>query len=209
MILSMFINMIKDCRALKNRARSSYRTLGPLTEHSQELAVARNDTSGFSLLEMTVVLIIISILTTAVIPQLIRQYTVNAANKVALDMSAIEEAGRVYYIANNSWPASVAALQTANYLPSSWNGINPFGYSAATPSTYNYNISSTTSLLTVNTYVPVAAQPIIQNLLPVTAVSGNTIYSSVPVPGGAAGGFGIWVAESVGTTYQPQRMDLW
>jgi prepilin-type N-terminal cleavage/methylation domain-containing protein len=182
MILSMFINTIKDCHALKNRAR--------------------NDTGGYSLLEMTVVLIIISILTAAVIPQLIKQYTVNAANKVALDMSAIEEAGRAYYIANNSWPASIAALQTANYLPSSWNGINPFGYSAAAPSTYGYNISSTASLLTVNTYVPVAAQPIIQNLLPVTAVSGNIVYSSVPVPGGASGGFGTWVAESVGTTYQ-------
>ena len=158
--------------------------------------------AGYSLLEMTVVLVIISILTAAAIPQLIKQYTVSAANKVALDMSAIEEAGRAYYIANNSWPASIAALQTTNYLPSSWNGINPFGYSAATPSIYSYNISSTTSLLTVNTYVPVAAQPIIQNLLPVTSVSGNIVYSSVPVPGGSSGGFGLWVAKSVGTTYQ-------
>ena len=145
--------------------------------------------AGYSLLEMTVVLVIISILTAAAIPQLIKQYTVSAANKVALDMSAIEEAGRAYYIANNSWPASIAALQTTNYLPSSWNGINPFGYSAATPSIYSYNISSTTSLLTVNTYVPVAAQPIIQNLLPVTSVSGNIVYSSVPVPWPSTGPF--------------------
>jgi prepilin-type N-terminal cleavage/methylation domain-containing protein len=158
--------------------------------------------AGYSLLEMTVVLVIISILTAAVIPQLIKQYTVNAANKVALDMSAIEEAGRAYYIANNSWPASIATLQTANYLPSSWNGINPFGYSAATPSTYSYNISSTTSLLTVNTYVPVAAQPIIQNLLPVTSVSGNIVYSNVTIPGASAPGFGQWQSINFNQVYQ-------
>ena len=139
---------------------------------------------GFSLLEMTVVLIITAIITSAVIPQFIQQYSVNAASKVALDMSAIQEASRAYYIANNSWPASIATLQSGNYLPSSWNRTNPFGYSAATPSTYSYNISSTSALLTVSTYVPVAAQPTIQNLLPVTSVSGNIVYRSAPVPGG-------------------------
>ncbi len=138
---------------------------------------------GFSLLEMTVVLIIITILASAVIPQFIRGYTVSAANKVALDMSAIEESSRAYYIAKNGWPSNIAALQSGNYLPSTWNGINPFGYSSATPSTYAYNISSTSSLLTVSTNVPVAAQPIIQNLLPVSSVSGSTVYSSVPPPG--------------------------
>jgi len=140
---------------------------------------------GFSLLEMTVVLIVISILASAVIPQLIKGYAVNAANKTALDISAIEEASRAYYIANNNWPANVAALQSGNYLPSSWNAINPFGVSAATPSNYSYNISSNASLLTVSTTVPVSAQPIIQNLLPVTSVTGNIINSSVPVPGGS------------------------
>jgi len=140
---------------------------------------------GFSLLEMTVVLIVITILASAVIPQLIMGYTMNAANKTALDMSSIEEAGRKYYIDNNAWPSNIAVLQAGNYLPSSWNGINPFGYSSTTPSTYSYNISSSTTVLNVSTAVPVAAQSIIQNLLPVTSVSGNIIYSSVSVPGGA------------------------
>jgi len=145
----------------------------------------RQGKKGFSLLEMTVVLIIITILASAVIPQFIRGYTVSAANKVALDVSAIEEASRKFYIDNNSWPTNIAALQSGNYLPSSWNAINPFGYSAAIPSTYGYNISSSASVLTVSTTVPVAAEPIIQTLLPVTSVSGTTINSSVSVPGGA------------------------
>jgi len=147
------------------------------------LKINRRIEGGFSLLEMTVVLIVISILASAVIPQLIKGYAVNAANKTALDISAVEEASRAYYVANNQWPANIAALQAGNYLPSSWNGINPFGYSSGTPSNYRYNISSNASLLTVSTTVPVAAQPIIQSLLPVTSVSGNAIYSSVPVPG--------------------------
>ena len=134
-------------------------------------------------MEMTVVIIVATILATAIVPQLIKGYSVNAANKTALDISAIEEASRAYYIANNSWPATITVLQTGNYLPSTWNGINPFGYSSSTPANYIYSISSNSSLLTVSTNVPIAAQPIIQNLLPVTSVSGNTIYSSVPVPG--------------------------
>ena len=147
------------------------------------LKTNRQAKAGFSLLEMTVVLIVISILASAVIPQLIKGYAVNAANKTALEISAIEEASRAYYIANNQWPADIAALQAGNYLPFSWNGINPFGYSLGTSSNYSYNISSNAYLLTVSTTVPVAAQPIIQNLLPVTTVSGTTINSSVPVPG--------------------------
>ena len=146
----------------------------------------RQAKGGFSLLEVTVVLIITTFLISAVIPQLIKGYSVNAANKVALDMAAIEEASRAYYIANNSWPADIAALQAGEYLPSSWNATNPFGYAATTPANYSYNISSNPSMLTVSTTVPVAAQPTIQNLLPVTSVSGNTIFSSVSVPGASS-----------------------
>lgn len=150
------------------------------------LKFIRQINRGFSLLELTIVLIIITILASAIVPQLINGYLIKAANKTALDMSSIEEASRSYYIANNNWPTNIAALQTGNYLPLTWNVINPFGLSASMPSNYTYNISSIGSTLTVSTYVPIAAEPIIQNLLPVTSVSGNTIYSSVSVPGGAS-----------------------
>lgn len=147
---------------------------------------------AFSLLEMTVVIIIFTILATAIVPQLVKGYTINAANKTALDISAIEEASRAYYITNNKWPDNsvyptpIAALQAGNYLPSNWNGINPFGYASATPSDYSYNVSSNGALLTINTTVPSAALLIIQNLLPVSSVSGNIVYSSVPVPGASS-----------------------
>jgi prepilin-type N-terminal cleavage/methylation domain-containing protein len=150
------------------------------------MSYKRHVNGGFSLLEMTVVIIVATILATAIIPQLIKGYLINAANKTALDMSAIEEAARAYYIANNNWPSSIAVLQTGNYLPSSWNAINPFGYSSATPLNYSYNILSNPSLLTVSTFIPISAQVIIQNLLPATSVSGGNIYTSVPVPGSSS-----------------------
>lgn len=136
---------------------------------------------AFSLLELTVVIIILTILASAAIPVLSRSYLEKAGNKTALDISAIQEAARAYYIDHNKWPDNsvystpIAALQAGNYLPALWNGINPFSYI--------YNASSTVSTFTVYTNVPITAEPIIKNLLPTNWVSGNTIYSTVGVPG--------------------------
>jgi prepilin-type N-terminal cleavage/methylation domain-containing protein len=159
----------------------------------------RNSKGGYSLLELTVVLIIATILATAAVPQFVNGYLVKAANKTALDMSAIEEASRAYYIANNNWPANITALQnsTPNYLPSSstWNGINPFGASSATPSNYSYNVAPSGSTngapLIISTLVTnTQAQNIIENLLPLAGVnkSTNILSMSVSVPGSQASG---------------------
>jgi len=171
---------------------------------------------GFSLLELTIVLIIITILTSAAIPQLVNGYTVKAANKTALDISAIQEACRAYYVANNAWPdgsvygTPIAALQSGvnPYLPPSWNAINPFGFSSAIPSDYSYNVTSNQNLLTVSTVIPTAAIPIIQSLLPDTTVSAaptasEEIIKSSVTPSGAVNGFGQWQADfSAGQVYQ-------
>jgi len=147
---------------------------------------------AFSLLEVTVVIIILTILASAAIPVLSRSYLEKAGNKTALDISAIQEAARAYYIDHNKWPDTsvyptpIAALQAGNYLPSSWKPINPFGINAATPSIYSYNASSTGSTFTVYTFVPTAVLPIIQNLLPSNWVSGNNVYSSTSVPGASS-----------------------
>ena len=147
---------------------------------------------AFSLLEVTVVIIILTILASAAIPVLSRSYLEKAGNKTALDINTIQEAARAYYIDNNKWPDTssystpIAALQAGNYLPSRWNVINPFGVNASTSSSYSYNASSTASTFTVSTYVPLSVQPIIQNLLPANWVSGNMVYSSVSVPGASS-----------------------
>ena len=82
---------------------------------------------AFSLLEITVVIIIITILVSAAIPVFSRPYFEKAGNKTALDIGAIQEAARAYYISNNSWPGTkqghtaMGDLSAGNYLPASWN----------------------------------------------------------------------------------------
>jgi prepilin-type N-terminal cleavage/methylation domain-containing protein len=162
---------------------------------------------GFSLLEMAVVVIIITILASAAIPVLTRDYLIKAATKTALDISTIQEAARSYYINNDAWPGTAQGhtpmgdLTSGSYLPGSWNGINPFGVSSTTPSNYSYNISTGTATLTVSTYVPVSAQPIIQNLLPTNWTAGNNVYSTVTVPGGIIASLGLPIPMSAGTVY--------
>jgi len=160
---------------------------------------------GFSLLELTIVVIIITILISAAIPALTRAYLEKAANKTALDMSTIEEAARAYYINTGTWPGTVSGnpmgdLTGGNYLPSTWTTINPFGTSSA----YNYSMSVPTSGLyvTVYTYVPTAAQPIIENLLPSTGIdTNNNVYSNATVPGGIIRSWGAAVPMNVDQSY--------
>jgi prepilin-type N-terminal cleavage/methylation domain-containing protein len=167
--------------------------------------------NAFSLLEITVVMIIISILLSAVVPVLSRTYLEKAANKTILDISAIQEASNKYYIDNNQWPAvtslyltPIAALQAGGYLPSAWKAINPFGVSSATPTNYAYNVSSNASLLTVCTLVSSDAQAIIQNSLPSPYIDANgNVCSGIPPPGTSSNGFGQWTAGyNAGQVYQ-------
>jgi len=144
--------------------------------------------NGFSLLEITIVLIIISILLSAVIPVLSRSYLEKAANKTALDMASIQDASRKFYIDNNRWPDTIAELQAANtYLPSAWVAQNPFVKYEPDLNDFNYYIASSASSLKVYTNVPLDAQIIIENLLPLASVdppgNGHHLYSSINVPG--------------------------
>jgi prepilin-type N-terminal cleavage/methylation domain-containing protein len=144
---------------------------------------------AFSLLELTIVTIIISFLLTIAVPSMYRAYLEKAGKKTAFDISAVQEAARAYYIDHNQWPDNsvymtpIAALQAGNYLPLAWKATNPFGVHAANPTIYNYNTTSAGSIFIVSTYVPVAAEPIIQNLLPTNWTAGNIISSSISVPG--------------------------
>jgi prepilin-type N-terminal cleavage/methylation domain-containing protein len=155
----------------------------------------RQPKGGFTLLELTVVLIIVTILTSAVIPQFINAYTVKAANKTALDMSAIIDASNAYYTKYNIWPGVVSGnaigdLTAGNYLPSSWQAINPFGFSSASPTTYAYNFTLSGpgpgAALWISTHVPnTSALTLIKNSLPASWIdsTNNIVYTSVSSPG--------------------------
>ncbi len=155
--------------------------------------ILRNNKKAFSLLELTLVVMVMTVLLTFAVPSMYRAYVEKAGQKTALDISMIQEAARAYYIDHNQWPDNsvyttpIADLQAGGYLPPTWNATNPFGVSSENPSNFSYNVSSQGPLLTVDTNVPTAAKPIIENLLPASGVlQNNNVYSSVSVPGASS-----------------------
>ncbi|HAH20142.1 MAG TPA: hypothetical protein DCL49_04465 [Candidatus Omnitrophica bacterium] len=132
---------------------------------------------GFTLIEIVVVLSILTIMTATILPREIKRIQIKAGEKTALEMAVIQEAARAYYVANNSWPASLAVLKTEGYLNSSWTTNNPWGNT--------YSISSSGSTFTVNTNVETEWVNLVSRDLPSATISGNMVSSTIPIPGSA------------------------
>ena len=83
--------------------------------------------SGFSLVELSIGVLLLGILASAVVPNFILGIRQKAAQKTALEISQIQEAARKYYIDKNSWPANFTTL-AAGYLDPTWSAtnLNPF-----------------------------------------------------------------------------------
>jgi len=145
------------------------------------LNICINNKRAFSLLELTVVVIILTVLLTFAVPSMYRSYLEKAGTKTALEIQNIQDAARSYYLQKGmGWPSSINTspndLESTGYLPQGWNGQNPFSNS--------YVVSSTTSLFTVSTNVNDGAQNIVASKLPLSNVSGTTVTSTIGVPGG-------------------------
>lgn len=145
------------------------------------------------MLEMSCVLIVMSILASCIIPVLTRTFLERAADKAALDMSCIEEGARAYFISSGGWPSSISALQSAGYLPSTWNALNPFGHL--------YMTSNNGSTFTVSTQVMDGSQISISSRLPVSSIAGTTVSSTIPPPGASTTGFGPKASIVIGRSY--------
>jgi len=133
---------------------------------------------GFTLLELAIVLAILAVLAAATVPYAATQVRNQAAEKTAREMLAIGDAARAFFVANQAWPASVAGLQTAGFLPSGWSPTNPFGPA--------YTLSSGTTL-TVTTTVPADVAPVVARLVPLgtqtLGASGTQVAGTWPRPG--------------------------
>ncbi|MBI4526981.1 MAG: hypothetical protein HY695_24565 [Deltaproteobacteria bacterium] len=120
-----------------------------------------------------------AILTTAAIPYFIRQAETVAAQKVAEEVSTIQDAARLYYLTNGAWPDSIPMLKDAGFLSPFWPAVNPWGGS--------YSISSTPTILTVATILPGFVGGVLARALPGVSSSpaGNnlTVASTIPSPG--------------------------
>ncbi len=137
------------------------------------------NTRGFTLFELSVVLAGLALTATAAVPYFIRQVEITAANKTTREISIIQEASKWYYLNGNSWPDSVQTLKTTGYLNPSWPARNLWGNS--------YGIRSSATSFTVATTVPNSIGGVLLRALPgvSSSVDGNsqTIRSTVPLPG--------------------------
>lgn len=133
---------------------------------------------GFSLLELSIVMIIMAIIGSVFIPIVINQAYIKAGEKTSLEMSIIEEASRSYYVNNSSWPTDISILQTQGYLNLNWVTNNPWGNP--------YTLVSTPLSLTVSSQVPLKWARLVASSLPSTLIAGDVVSSSVTIPGAAS-----------------------
>jgi|GEM_PF-6855728 len=154
--------------------------------------------AGFSLLEMSLAVCIMTALLTYAIPSMYRDYLNRAGRKTALEMQNIQDAARAYFIVKGSWPSSINVppfdLASNGFLPSTWSPVNPFGNS--------YMVAMNGSYFSVSTQVRDGAQAAIINRLPSGTNVGNTVTSSIPVPGASTTGFGPPSLITSGVIYQ-------
>jgi len=134
-----------------------------------------NSKGGFSLIELCIVIGFLAILAGSVTPVFIKRVQIKAGEKTAQEMSVIQQAALSYYVANNAWPASIAALQSVGYLNPSWSAINPWQNA--------YTISSNANSFTVSTTVPQEWTNLVARDLPTSSILGAVVGSTVPAPG--------------------------
>lgn len=105
---------------------------------------ARRKVIGFTLIEMLLVLVIVSVLVYASIGYIQQRALQMRMDRTSTQMQQILNAGLSYYVMNQKWPADLAALQPA-YLPSTLK--SPFGQ--------DYTVTNNGTLFYV--YTPVVA----------------------------------------------------
>jgi prepilin-type N-terminal cleavage/methylation domain-containing protein len=135
----------------------------------------RQGKKGFTLIELSLVVVLAAILAGAVIPNFVRSLHIEASRKTALEISQIAEASRVYYVQENSWPNDLQVLKTSGFLDSDWEGKNPFGNF--------YILELNGSNLQVSTSVVQTMTQVVAGLLPMSTVDGLVVKMSVTPPG--------------------------
>ena len=137
--------------------------------------ISMTNKKGFTLIELSIVMAVLAILAGSITPIFIKKIQVKAAEKTALEISAIEQGALAYYVANNAWPGNIQALQHTGYVNPSWNANNPW----QNP----YSVSSTQNSFTVSTTVPTEWTSLVARDLPTSSVLQNSVSSTVPSPG--------------------------
>ncbi len=127
--------------------------------------------SGFTLLELAIVLAVGAILAGAVSASFVRGVRVEAARKTALEIAQLQDAARSYYAAKKAWPVDIKALADDGYVGAGWAGKSVFGQ--------DYRFAVSGKGLEVRVQLPGEVQGVLQNLLPMSTVEGKDVVSLV------------------------------
>jgi prepilin-type N-terminal cleavage/methylation domain-containing protein len=149
---------------------------------------------AFTLIELSLVVVLSLILASAAVPNFVRSVHVEAARTTALEMSQLAEALRGYYIREHAWPQGMEELRASGLLDDAWSGQDPFGHAYIIhPDGANCEVTATV----IETMAPVTA-----SLLPMASVQGADVIVSVTPPGAAmnavpAGTIIPWPSEAI------------
>lgn len=133
---------------------------------------------AFTLIELSMVLLVASILAGVVVPDYVRSLWIEAAKKTALEMAQIAEAGRAYFIEKRGWPDSMATLGADGFMDSAWDARNPFGSL--------YAIAIEGADLHVTTSVAAGMAAVVASSLPMAVATGQDVDMTVTPPGGSS-----------------------
>jgi prepilin-type N-terminal cleavage/methylation domain-containing protein len=132
---------------------------------------AHPDLKGFSLIELSIAMGVIAVLTTAILPVAIRSIEVKAGEKTITEVVLIHDAARKFYKDYKSWPSDMAQLQTQGYVGSGWSLLNPWNNP--------YKVSSASKTFSVSTTVPESLLGMIAARLPQSSMDALTVTSTI------------------------------
>lgn len=125
--------------------------------------------NAYSLVELAIVMGIIALLTTAVLPVMIRAVEIRAGEKTIAEVGVIQAAGRKYYMDHHEWPADLKQMQTDGYLSPLWSLLNPWGHP--------YHVMFDEKKMSVSVQVPSNLVPMLNARLLQASFAGDVVSS--------------------------------
>ena len=129
-----------------------------------------NTKKAFSILELSIAMAVMAILTTAITPSIIHAVQMKAAEKSALEIALIQDAAKNYFLLKKKWPSSTDELKENGLLSNEWNVENPWGK--------NYVLNIKGNILSVATELPEEWTMLVKRYLPAAVIKNNNIVSS-------------------------------
>lgn len=148
----------------------------------------KSNISGFNLIEILLVIAIIAVIATLSISTYEKKTVANKAEKAALQMQTILQAGAAFYVTKNKWPPNnIADPSFTPYLPFMGAGaaLNPWGHSYSISA---QGTSGSPERFRVSTIAPDAnIANRIMGILPNAQISGTTtVNAEINIPGQAS-----------------------